>query len=103
MATRAGTRSMPATYFELIRQFPLTIIRDGDHLAEAQVVVDGLLKQDLDEGGQAYLDVLSGLVETYEDAHVPILDATESAVLRALMTANGLSQTALRGRSGSRS
>jgi hypothetical protein len=28
------------TYFRLVKQFPLTHIRDDDHLAEAQEMID---------------------------------------------------------------
>ena len=35
------------------------------------------------------------MVEAYEDAHVPIRDASEADVLRELMNANGLTQPKL--------
>lgn len=93
-ATTAG-RSMPDTYFALVKRFPLTRIRDRDHFAEARTVLDGLLRQSLDAGGEAYLDVLTDLVERYEAAHVPIPDAPVSDVLRELIDANDLSQQKL--------
>lgn len=95
MPTRTATQSLPDTYFRLVRRFPLTRIRDDAHLAEASEVLDGLLRQDLDDGGRAYLDVLTDLVESFEEEHVPIPDASEADVLRALMRANGLSQPRL--------
>ena len=78
MAVKVVTRTLPNTYFELVKQFPLTHLRDDDHLDAAQAVIDRLLQEDRDEGAQAYLDVLTDLVESYEDAHVPILDASEA-------------------------
>jgi HTH-type transcriptional regulator/antitoxin HigA len=95
--TKAASRGRkpPPTYFRLVRAFPLTHIRDGAHLAEAQAVIDRLLRRDLDEGEEAYLDVLTDLVEAYESANVPIPDAPEGDVLRELMAANRLSQPAL--------
>jgi HTH-type transcriptional regulator/antitoxin HigA len=95
MVARAATRTLPATYFKLVKQFPLTHIRDDDHLSAAQEMIDRLLEQNLDEGAQEYLDVLTDLVETYEDEHVPIPDASEAEVLRELMRSNGLSQPRL--------
>jgi HTH-type transcriptional regulator/antitoxin HigA len=92
---KTTVRSLPDSYFALIQRFPLTHIRDDDHLDEAQVVVDRLLEKALDEGEQAYLDVLTDLVEAYEDEHVVIPDASEADVLRELMRVNGLSQPAL--------
>src|SRR5262245_10975075 len=90
----------PGTYFALVRRFPLIHIRDDDHLSEAQEVIDRLLEGDLDEGSQEYLDVLTGLVESYEDRHVPIPDASEADVLRELMGSNRLSQQKLAKQAG---
>jgi HTH-type transcriptional regulator/antitoxin HigA len=95
MARKAGTKTLPETYFTLVRQFPLTHIRDDDHLDAAQTMIDQLLKEELDEGAEAYLDALTDLVETYEDKHVLIPDASEADVLRELMASNRLSQTKL--------
>jgi HTH-type transcriptional regulator / antitoxin HigA len=95
MVVKSSTPTLPDTYFALVRQFPLIHIRDGDHLARAQEMIDRLLQEDLDEGAQEYLGALTDLVETYEDEHEPIPDASESDVLRELMRSNGLSQAKL--------
>jgi HTH-type transcriptional regulator/antitoxin HigA len=92
MAGKTAARMPPDTYFELVKQFPLTHVRDDDHLEAAQEVIDRLLQEDLDEGAQEYLGALTDLVETYEGEHVPIPGASEADVLRELMRANGLSQ-----------
>ena len=86
---------MPDTYFDLVKQFPLTHIRDDSHLDAAQKMLDRLLQEDLDEGTQKYLDVLTDMVEAYEEDHVPMSDASEANVLRELMRSNGLSQPKL--------
>ena len=91
---------MPDTYFALVKQFPLTHLRDDDHLDAAQEVIDRLLTRDLDEGEQDYLDVLTDLVESYENIHVDIPAASEADVVRALMESNGLSQAMLAKRVG---
>jgi HTH-type transcriptional regulator/antitoxin HigA len=98
MALKTGTLS--DTYFKLVRAFPLTRIRDDVHLAEAQAVLDRLLRQDLDAGGQDYLDVLTDLVEGYEDEHVEFPRVDEADVLRELMRGHGLTQTKLSGAVG---
>lgn len=54
-------------YLNLVRPFPLTPIRDDARLAEAVKVIDYLLRCDLDAGQQDHLDVLTDLVESYED------------------------------------
>ncbi|HBI41339.1 MAG TPA: hypothetical protein DDY78_00585 [Planctomycetales bacterium] len=95
MAVKNAVRTLPDTYFELVRQFPLTHVRDDDHLGIAQEKMDQLLQHDLDEGAREYLDALTDLVETYEDHHYPIPDASEADVLRELMRSNELSQAKL--------
>ena len=88
------------TYFTLVKQFPLTHLRDDDHLDAAQDMIDRLLTRNLDEGEQDYLDVLTDLVESYESTHVEIPAGSEADVVRALMESNGLSQTRLAERVG---
>jgi HTH-type transcriptional regulator/antitoxin HigA len=95
MAVKVARRKLPTTYFKLVERFPLTHIRDDDHLGTAQEMIDRLLQESLDEGAQEYLDALTDLVESYEDRHHPIPDASESDVLRELMRANDLSQARL--------
>src|SRR5438128_1575048 len=95
MATKTTCQKKPDWYFELVKKFPLAHIRDDRHLDAAQVVIDQLLQRDLDRGSQDYLDVLTDLVEIYEDQHHAIPDASESDVLGELMRANHLTQTAL--------
>jgi HTH-type transcriptional regulator/antitoxin HigA len=95
MVIKTAVRTLPGTYFKMVRQFPLIHIRDDDHLNSAQAVIDRLLEEDLDEGAQEYLDALTDLVETYEDEHDPIPDASEADVLRELMRSHGLSQAKL--------
>jgi HTH-type transcriptional regulator/antitoxin HigA len=95
MGTKPKTQPMPDSYFKLVRRFPLVHIRDDAHLDAAHQLIDDLLQEDLDLGAQEYLDVLTDLVETYEDKHVPIRDASEADVLRELMNANRLSQPKL--------
>jgi HTH-type transcriptional regulator/antitoxin HigA len=91
---------VPDSYFELVKQFALIHIRDDDHLAEALDVLDRLVAQDLDAGAREYVDVLTDLVEAYEDEYVAIPDASEADVLRELMRSNGLTQAALQRKTG---
>src|SRR4051812_12204237 len=95
MSVKATTRTLPDTYFALVRQFPLTHISDGNHAESAQEMIDQLLQRSLDKGEQEYLDALTDLVEVYEDDHLPVPDAAEADVLRELMRSNGLSQPVL--------
>ncbi len=95
MATRTSGKKMPDTYFELVQEFPLTHIRTEPQLDAAQARIDRLLQEDLDEGGQEYLDALTDLVETFEGEHFPIPDASEADVLRELMRQHSLTQAGL--------
>ena len=95
MANKSDPKAMPNTYFELVKRFPLTHIRDDEHLIVAQEMIDQLLQERLDLGAQEYLDALTDLVETYENRHIIIPDASEADVLRELMESNKLSQTKL--------
>jgi HTH-type transcriptional regulator/antitoxin HigA len=95
MALKNAARTLPATYFKLVKQFPLAHLQSDDDLSAAQEIIDRLLEQDLDGGAQAYLNVLTDLVEAYEDEHEPIADASEADVLRELMRSNQFSQARL--------
>ena len=91
---------LPDSDFALVRRFPLVRIRTDADLAAALAVMDDLLTQELDAGGEAYLDVLSSLARAYETEHHPVPDATAAEVLRELIGANGLTATAVASRAG---
>ncbi len=93
--TKTTTRTLPKTYFDLVEQFPLAHLCDDAHLDQAIQMIDRLLEKDLDKGAQTYLDVLTDLVEAYEEEHVHIPDASEADVLRELMRGRELSQQKL--------
>jgi len=95
MSAKTIVRPMPDSYFRLVKRLPLAHIRDCDHLKAAQELIDELLEADLDRGAQAYLDVLTDLVESYEAQHESIPDASEADVLRELLRGRGLSQPQL--------
>lgn len=95
MGIKIDKRRGLAGYFDRVKQFPLMSIRDDRHLAQAQEVIDVLLQTDLDQGEQDYLDALSDLVESYEDAHIKIPDASEADILHELMRQHHLSQAKL--------
>jgi HTH-type transcriptional regulator / antitoxin HigA len=95
MATRIAVSTARDSYPKLVRQFRLVPIKDDNHLKLAHQMMDWLLKEDLDRSGADYHSVLADLIESYEDRHYPISDASEVDVLRELMRSNGLNQTAL--------
>lgn len=95
MSAKVSAESLPDAYFALVKKFPLVHLADENHLSFAQKMLDSLLKEDLDEGGIAYMDALVDLIEIYERKNEPIPDAAPEDVLRELMAANRLSQQKL--------
>lgn len=84
---------MNTDYLALVREFPLTAIRDESHYTRAMGMIDRLTDQPhLSEGEGDYLDALSDLVWVYEEQNCPMPEASGVAVLRHLMEANDLSQ-----------
>jgi HTH-type transcriptional regulator/antitoxin HigA len=84
------------SYLALIRRFPLRPIRSDAELDRAIAVVDSLVDRDrLDRGESDYLDVLSDLVERYEEEHHPIAPASDAAMLEHLMDSRDVTQLAV--------
>ena len=99
MTVKTKYRLKPASrdsYLELVMTFPLASIQSGEHLREAQKVIDRLLaKSRLDKGEDLYLDALSDLTATYEDEHHAIEPASDADMLAHLMDAKGITQVQL--------
>ena len=73
-------------YLELVNLFPLRPIRTDGELDAAIRVVDMLV--DLDHRTKAeedYLDVLSDLVEAYEDATIPMGPVSDADMLQSFL------------------
>jgi HTH-type transcriptional regulator/antitoxin HigA len=80
----------------LVRRFALRPIQSDADLDRAIAVVDALLDRDgLDAGEQDYLDVLSDLVERYEDQTDPPRDVSDAEMLRFLMEQQEVKQVEL--------
>lgn len=100
MARQRNTTSIRAVYgksedryLELVRRFPLRPLRSDADLDAAVAVIDALLdRDDLAPPEQDYLDVLSDLVEAYEDEHVPIEPVSDAEMLRFLIQSKGVTQ-----------
>ncbi len=97
MSTRMrGARKPRDTYFDLVKLFPLLPIGSERDLDRAIALVDSLLdRDDLDPDEQGYLDVLSDLVERYEEEHHPIAPASDSAMLAYLIEQRETTQSAV--------
>ena len=83
-------------YLDLVLRFPLRPIRSDAALDEAVRMVDSLLdRKDLAPEEEDYLDVLGNLVEQYESEAHPIAPVSDAELLRHLIEAKGVSQTAV--------
>lgn len=87
--------AIPDTYFALVKRHPLTSIRNEKELDAAQAVVDALLREDLDDGGLAYLDALSDLVIVYEQEHHAVAPLPPHELLAHMLVERGMSQADL--------
>jgi antitoxin component HigA of HigAB toxin-antitoxin module len=95
---RAAT--IPDTYFALVKRYPLTSIRNERELDAAQAVVDALLREDLDDGGLAYLDALSDLIIVYEQEHQAVAPLPPHELLAHMLQERSISQAELMRRTG---
>ena len=82
-----------ASYLSLIRRFPLRPLNSDAELSEATKVLSTLLaREHLETAEQDYLEVLSDLVERYEQKHHPIAtdDLTDAEILEHLLEAKNV-------------
>src|SRR5215212_1878078 len=90
---------LPAAYLALLEEFPLRPILNTSECDRATKIVHrlALREGELDEGQEAYLEVLEGLVERYESEHfaMNLDDISPTRVLRLLVEQAGMSVTEL--------
>jgi HTH-type transcriptional regulator/antitoxin HigA len=80
-------------YLDLIQRFPLRHLRSDADLDEATKVIHSLIDlESLSKAEQDYLDVLSDLVEAYEDKTIPIAEPDDAEMLRLLIEAKEVTQ-----------
>lgn len=81
--------------------FKKLILRTEKELDDAIAVIDALLdRTDLNDGERDYLDVLSDLVEKYEELHHPIATVSDGEMLRFLLETHELTQVAVAKKAG---
>lgn len=82
-------------YLALIHRFPLRPLKSDEDLDDATKVLDSLTDR-LDELAaeeQDYLDILTDIVERYEDEIIPLPVVSDQDMLRHLIEAKGVTQT----------
>jgi len=84
---------IPKTYDRLLAPHSLRPIHNDVELAHATAIIDMLAGHDLNADQADYLDVLSTLVEAYENTHDPLDDPALCGldVLRSLLDEHGMS------------
>jgi HTH-type transcriptional regulator / antitoxin HigA len=88
-------------YFALVRELPLRPLRSDSELARASEMIDRLLARGVLAGDEEdYLDVLSDLVEKYEDDHYPIQPVAGIDALRHLVESSGKTQATVAAEAG---
>jgi HTH-type transcriptional regulator / antitoxin HigA len=88
-------------YIDLVRQVPLRPIRSETELNRAIAMIDTLLDQDKRTADEEdYLDVLSDLVEKYEDEHDPMPPVSGAEMLRFLIESQATRQTEVASETG---
>jgi HTH-type transcriptional regulator / antitoxin HigA len=83
--SKTSTALADTGYFDLIARFPLKPLATEKAREAAQAIIDELVDRgfdDLSEGEEAYLDVLSDLMKKYEDQHYTIPDASPVEILK---------------------
>jgi len=95
--TLMRSEDVPKTYDQLLAMHPLRPIHNDAELEHATEIIDILAGHDLNADQADYLDVLSTLVEAYENTHYPLDDAAICGLdaLRALLDDHGMSATDL--------
>ena len=81
----------PGKYAELLAQTLPTTITNEQELEQFTEIVDRLaVKQTLSPEESRLLQLLSTLIEVYEDEHYPILDAPPHVMIQGFMQDRGL-------------
>ena len=101
MLPAATKTTVGEAYLKLIHEFPLRPLRSDADLDRAIAMIDALTdRQDLTQEEEEYLEVLSRLVEDYEDEHDPLPRLSGVEALRYLLEENGLTQARLSDETG---
>ncbi len=88
-------------YFALVREFPLRPLRTDAELDRAIAIIDRLLARGaLAHDEDDYLDVLSDLVEKYEDERYPIEPIAGIDALRHLVESSGKTRATVAAEAG---
>jgi HTH-type transcriptional regulator/antitoxin HigA len=86
----------PDAYLELVQRFPLRHLKTDRELSTAIEIMKTLLvRGDLASGEQDYLDVLTDIIERYEDKAHPMPAVSDAAMLGHLLGARGITQVEL--------
>jgi len=92
----AVVEKLSPKYLKLLKAFRLRpITSDGELDAATKLVNELALRDDLDPDEQDYFDVLTDLIEAYEDVHHAIAASPPHRILKSLMDEHQVTQTKL--------
>jgi antitoxin component HigA of HigAB toxin-antitoxin module len=96
---QAAIAALPRSYLALMAEFPLCPIRNGSEYDRAAAIIQRLALREgsLDAGEEAYLEVLEGLIERYDQDHYAIVtdQVSPTRALKMLVEQAGMSVTEL--------
>jgi HTH-type transcriptional regulator / antitoxin HigA len=94
---KSPTKDRDEDYLALVRRFPLRPIRSEAEYEGAARLLDSLVLRGLSPGESDYLDVLTLLVQAYDDEQDPAghAESSPAELLRALVEHRGITTTAL--------
>jgi HTH-type transcriptional regulator/antitoxin HigA len=91
----ANTRPESDSYMKLVRRFPLKPLKNDRNHAEAVRLIEEMRGHPLELGSSDYMDTLILLINKYEDEHHTPGGAsmTPQQLLKAIISANGMTQS----------
>jgi HTH-type transcriptional regulator/antitoxin HigA len=91
--------ALPKGYLALLGRFPLLPIKSGTEYDRAAAIVHRLAmrEDELDAGEEAYLEVLEGILERYDNEHSPMREerVSPTRILRMLVEQANMTVTEL--------
>jgi HTH-type transcriptional regulator / antitoxin HigA len=95
--TMTASDILTTKYQQLLREFPLRKLRTKKEAAAATEILDRLFRERYDDAGEeAYVGVLAGLLQDFEEKHDPTPDSASGLdVLKHLMEEHRMTQNDL--------
>ncbi len=91
--SRQNARDDGDVYMDLVRAFPLRVIKSDREADDAMAMLDSLLdKETLTAAEKEYFEVLEQLISNYEEENYKIERLPDCEIIRHLLSDNNISQ-----------